>query len=114
MILVTAILRIVKATSHFLMSAKIPKPLFINSIKALFSTAVHQTLAAKIRWKWDFAKLAVPSCGKQSFPRAGLKSTTRKKKKKSQALHCFLYACHLPQRTLPLIYKPTGYNWQGQ
>lgn len=64
MILVTAILRTAKATNHFLMSAKIPKPLFINSIKALFSTAVHQTLAAKIAWKCDLAKLAVLSCGK--------------------------------------------------
>jgi len=46
MILLTPILKIAKATNHFLMSAKIPKPLFINSIKAFFSTAVHQTSAA--------------------------------------------------------------------
>lgn len=44
----------------------------------------------------------------------GWSQTNNQEEKKSEALHCFLYACHLPQRTLPLIHKPTGYNWQGQ
>lgn len=42
-VLVTAILRTTNATSHFFMSAKIPKLLFINSTKALFSKAVFSS-----------------------------------------------------------------------
>lgn len=64
MILVAVILRTAKAAKHFLVSEKIPKPLFINNIKASFFTAAHQTLAAHIIWKCDLAKWAVFSSGK--------------------------------------------------
>lgn len=64
MILVAVILRTAKAGNHFLMSEKIPKPLFINNIKALFFTAAHQTLVAHITWKCDLAKWTVLSSGK--------------------------------------------------
>jgi len=46
----------------------------------LFSTAAQQTMPAKIKCKYDLAKQAAISCGKQSFLSAGLKPRTTEEK----------------------------------